>query len=676
MNRRNWLSLIFTASASTVFLPRALRAMTPSGHGMGPGLFFDPADLERIRHNYHHHPDLAEFRQSHVDFDYAGRAAWMDTIRYNDQLVAMRPLHDLAEDLAFIVLMTGEPQAEHLAKRALREIMKFDRWDFFLDGDDPIAVQWASHATVAVALAIDLLGDRLSPDERRQWTKTMWERGTTPCFRTVEDIRHPQTVQGWRFDPESTFFEHNPGNRTDKNRRPELCFNTNLRAVPASALMIGTLAYEMEFGANETTRRYREMGVWGMNAFRDFFQKDGSYEEEVDYANYTATHLVQAIIAMRRHGDTDLTDLIDWDAFTAFLYRMTMRTEADPFGVINWGDSGLTPDTVHTAKRTGLVTWIAGETGNALAQGFARKHGGQRDLWSALWFNERVPAELPPNRNELWVSDLDRVVARTGYDAEHLVVALRSGPPANHEHADRNSLIVKCYGQELITDPLRPAYSYSDPAWRMRLTEGHSAILVDGRGHEHHNGVEGTNASRSFARVVSHESNDTFARVVSDASQPYRLVDTDIKLVRRSVGVLYHLPAVIVVDRVTKWQGASAMQARFFGYNWDGALGLSADETGFLIRRPGAVLQAQVFSNTSLNCGTGEMDILGERAKIHPFVDIKSEPTTDFTLITVMTLAVNQSDLPRVTGGPEGEDFAFNVGGQRVRVRGEAIHFG
>ena len=63
MNRRNWLSLIFTASASTVFLPRALRAMTPSGHGMGPGLFFDPADLERIRHNYHHHPDLAEFRQ-------------------------------------------------------------------------------------------------------------------------------------------------------------------------------------------------------------------------------------------------------------------------------------------------------------------------------------------------------------------------------------------------------------------------------------------------------------------------------------------------------------------------------------------------------------------------------------------------------------------------------------
>lgn len=676
MNRRSWLSLVLASSASTVLLPRALRAMAPPGDGMGPGLFFDPADLARIRHNYQHHPEFAEFRQSHVEFDYAGQAAWMDTIRHNDQLMTMRPLRMLAEDLAFIALMTGEPQAERLAKRAVREIMKFDRWDFFLDGDDPIAVQRASHATVSVALVIDLLGDRVSADERRQWIKIMWERGTTPCFRTVEDIRHPQTVKGWRFDPESTFFEYRPGSRTDQNRRPEITFNTNLRAVPASALMIGTLAYELEFGANETTRRYREMGVWGMDAFRDFFQDDGSYEEEVNYANYTATHLVQAVIAMRRHSDTDLTDLIDWDAFTDFLYHMTMRTEADPYGVINWGDSGLTPDTVHTAKRTGLATWIAGETGNVLAQGFARKHGGQRDLWSAMWFDERVPAELPPNRHELWVSDLDRVVARTGYEAEHLVVALRSGPPANHEHADRNSLIVKCYGQELITDPLRPAYSYSDPAWRMRLTEGHSAVLIDGRGHEHHNGVEGTNASRSFARVVSHESNDTFARVVSDATQPYRLVDTDIELVRRSVGVLYHLPAVIVVDRVTKWQGASTVQARFFGYNWDGALDLSADEGGFMIRRPGAVLQARVFSSTPITCKTGEMDVLGEQARIHPFVDVKSEPTTDLTLVTIMALAANRGDLPRVTGGAEDAGFTVTIGGQRVRIEGEEIQFG
>ena len=676
MNRRSWLSLILASSASTVLLPRALRAMTPTAHGMGPGLFFDPADLEQIRHNYLHHPEFAEFRQSHADMDYDEHEAWMDTIRYNDQLMILRPLRTLAEELAFITLMTDNPRAERLAKRAVREIMKFERWDFFLDGDDPIAVQRASHCTAGVALVIDLLGDRVAADERREWIQTMWERGATACFRTVEDIRHPQTVKGWRFDPESTFFEHRPGNRTDQNRRAEITFNTNLRAVPASALVIGTIAYELEFGANEPTQRYREMGVWGMEDFREFFKADGSYDEEVSYANYTATHLVQAVIAMRRHTDTDLTDLIDWDAFSDFLYNMSMRTDGDPYGVVNWGDSGLTPDNVHSAKRTGLASWIAGETGNTLAQGFGQKHGGKRDLWSALWFDDRVPAEFPPHQNKLWVSDLDRVVARTGYDAEHLVVALRSGPPANHEHGDRNSLIVKCYGQELITDPLRPAYSYSDPAWRMRLTEGHSAVLIDGHGHEHHNGVEGTNASRSFARVVSHDSNDEFARVVSDASQPYRLVDTDIKLVRRSLGVLYDLPAVIVVDHITKWQAASTVQARFFGYNWDDQLGLSTDAGGFMIRRPGSVLNARVFSATPVSCQTGEMAILGDRASIHPFVDVTSAPTRDLTLVTVMALAEDASDLPTIAGGVDGEGFAFTVGGKSVRVVGEDIAFG
>lgn len=641
---------------------------------MGSGLFFDPAHLDGIRDNYLHHPEFAELRQEHRDIDLAAKEAWLDNeIRYNDQLMTMRPLRALAEELAFIAVMTDNPEAERLAKKAVRTIMKFERWDFFLDGDDPIAVQRASHATVGISLVIDLLGNRLSTEERREWLQTMWERGITPCFRTVEDIRYPRTVKGWRFDPESTFFEHRPGNRTDQNRRPEITINTNLRAVPASALVIGTIAYELEFGSNETLERYREMGIWGVDAFREFFKADGSYDEEVNYANYTATHLAQAIIALRRHSDVDMTDLIDWDAFIDFLYNMAMPTEADPYGVVNWGDSGRTPDSTATVKRTGLAHWVAGETGNPLARGFAQNLGGSHDLWAALWFDPDVRPALPPNQNKLWVSDLDRVVARTGYRPEDLVVALRSGPPANHEHGDRNSVIVKCFGQELITDPLRPAYSYSDPAWRMRLTEGHSAILIDGRGHEHHNGVEGTNASRSFARIVSHQGTDRFAQWVSDASQPYRLVDTDIKLVRRSMAVLFDLPAVIVVDHVTKWRGDSTVQARFFGYNWDGKLGLTAGKEGFMIRRPGSVLKAQVYANTPWSSAVGQMDMLGERASIHPFVDVTTESTTDLTMVTVMALAEDESDLPTISGQGDGSIFQLEVGGQKIRVDRDEI---
>jgi len=674
MNRRHWLSLVLTSSASTVLLSRSLGAISPSRHEVGPGLFFDQSDLSRIREQYLNHPDFAELRGSHANYDYRGQANWLETeVRFNDALMSIRPLRMMAEDTAFIAAMTDNVEAEALAKKAIRTLMKFPRWDFFLDGDQPIAVQRASHSVVSLCLVIDLLGDRLDDAERKEWLQTMWERGVTPCFRTVEDIRHPTTVDGWRFDPDSTFFEHRPGNRTDMNRRPEITYVTNLRAVPASALVVGTVAYELEFGASAEVDRFREMGIWGMEIFRELFKADGSYDEEVSYANYTATHLVQAIIAMRRHTEVDMTDLIDWDAFVDYLYNMSMPTHDDPYALVNWGDSGQTPARIANVKRAQLSRWIAGETDNGFAQAFARDFGGAQDVWAALWFEADVKPKLPPNENKLWVSDLDRVVARTGYRPEDLVVALRSGPPANHEHGDRNSIIVKCFGQELITDPLRPAYSFSDPAWRMRLTEGHSAILIDGHGHEHHNGIEGTNASASFARIVSHHSNDRYAQWVSDATQPYRLVDTDIKLVRRSMAVLFDHPAIVMVDRITKWRGESTVQARFFGYNWDDKLRMTAEDYGFQIHRPGSVLRAQVIANVDWSSSADTMDILGDNASIHPFVDVTTAPTTDLTLVTVMGLAESEAGLPAMSAKSEGAGFTLEIGDQRVSVLGEAI---
>lgn len=652
--------------------PRLAAAAAPAGgKALHYGLFFDKADLPRIRDNFLNNPAFAELRAEMEGFDYAAEYAWMDNdLRYNDQLFDIARLGRTAEESAFLFLMTGGADAEAMAKRAIREIMKFERWDFFLDGDDSIAVQRASSSTFAVALVADFLGAALDPEERRSWIHAMGVRGCEPCFRTVEDIRHPQTVKGWRFDPESTFFEHRPGNRTDQNRRPEITFNTNLRAVPASALVMGAVTYRLQFGESADTRRWTDMGVWGVEGFRAFFKADGSYDEEVNYANYTAKHIAQTAILLRRHGGPDLTDVIDWDAYTEFMLNMTMPTDADTYTVVNWGDSGNAPYNPRSVKRASLPNWIAAENRNGLAQWFAANRAGTHTYWSPIWHDPAVSPRAPENRPKLWVSDLDRVVARTGYDAEHLVVALRSGPPANHEHADRNGLIVKCFGQELVSDPLRPPYSYSDPAWRMRLTEGHSAVLIDGRGHEHHNGVEGTNASQSYARIVDHAGDDDHAWWISDASQPYRLVDTDIKSVVRSVVVFYALPAVVVIDRVTKWKTPSFVQSRFFGYNYDGKLDLSAGDTAFTFRRPGAVLRADIASTVGHHCLAGMLDVPEERAVQYPFVDAASAPAMDITLVSVLSMAKTLAGLPKTRVRTAEDDTIFvNVGDRGLRIR-------
>lgn len=673
MNRREWLTLTATASAYAL-TPTVIRAQAGAGWRLAHGLFFAPGRLAAIRDIYRTHPVFSELRARHAAFAYADHSKWVrEELRTNDQLIGLLKLEGLLEEAAFIALVTEDQRAIDFVLLAMDKLLQCERWDFFLDGDLPIAVQRASHLTVVVAMVIDFFGEQVAPEVRRRWVEALWERGCRPCFRTIEDVRNPRTVTGWRFDPESTFFEHRPGNRTDMNRRPQITFNTNLRAVPASALVLGTIVREREMGPNGETRRFMEMGLWGMEGFREFFKSDGSYDEEVNYAAYTALHLAQAVIALKRTGGADLTDLINWRAYADYQLNMVMPTHRHPYAIVNWGDSGSFPDDKGKDKRTALPAWIAATYRDPLAQALVTGLSGSQSHWSAMWFDPSVAPILPPNVPKLWVSELDRVVARTGYRPEDLVVALRSGPPANHEHADRNSLIVKCYGEELVTDPLRPPYSYSDPSWRLRLTEGHSAVLVDGHGHQHHNGIEGTNASNAHARILEYDADETLARWISDATQSYRLVDTDIRQVVRSMAVLFGLPAVIVVDKVTKWAKPSRVSARFFAYNHDDQAVLAAYPDGFRISRPGAYARAHCWANAGLATRSAKMDVAEDYARRHPFVEATTAPSMDAVLVTVLMPGRPGQATAPVNITQTGNTVSINVGGRRLRVDTETV---
>ena len=85
--------------------------------------------------------------------------------------------------------------------------------------------------------------------------------------------------------------------------------------------------------------------------------------------------------------------------------------------------------------------------------------------------------------------------------SDDTVVALRSGGPGNHEHADRNSVIFKAHGERLLNDPVHASYSTKDPKWLLRQTEAHTAVLIDGKGHVYHDGRDGTNSSAAAATI-------------------------------------------------------------------------------------------------------------------------------------------------------------------------------
>jgi hypothetical protein len=647
-SRRNFLQLT-ALSVPGLFLPLPRRKLTAPSAKLSFGLLFDEEHLKMMHSSFAGMPLFAALRQRLAAFDRAKERQFLkNEVRYNDHLYHIARLSESAQQMAFYYAMTEDKDAARLATECIRTMMKFPKWDYFLEaGKDVIGIQRASSSIVAVALCADWLGQTVPDKERASWLETMGERGCEACFRSLHGMRHPERVVGWSMDPTSTYFEHRPGDRVDLSNWPHILDKTNLKAVPASALAIGAVAYQRQFGKSEKTERWLEQAIFSVKTFRDLFARDGSYNEGVSYAQYTALHLAQATTILHRFQLADLHDLINWPGYLDYLYGMSMPVQDDAYEIVNFGDNGNAKSgEAGKPKRTSMPMWIAARFHDGQASWFAENLGGELDEWALIWHQPQLRAETPKAGPQLWHSDLDWIVARTGYLPDDLVVAMRSGGPSNHEHADRNSIIVKCHGEHLVADPYRPPYSFSDPSWMMRTTLGHSALLIDGKPHQYHDGTEGTNASQATAHIIRQGERAGYFFWTSDATPAYQLVMPDVKSVTRTVIVLHEVPAVLLLDKVIKTAQPSRIQARFFAYNLDGKGSIMAESSGFKTLRPRAEMHAFAASQNGLGVEVLRPPIPDENAVKHPFAEISTQiPGLESFLVTVL-LPVRKGDTP------------------------------
>ena len=630
----------------------------PYDHTQKMDLFVDEENLESIRDRYLNSEVFAEYRTTLEAFDFNAAARFIqEEVRYNDQLFHLRRLTDMATERAFHYVMTGYQASAQMALVAVNAIMKFERWDYFLDGDRPIGFQRASRATTAVSLCLDWLNDHLDDTQKTQWIHAMAERGCKPCFRALWGMRYPEQIDGWAIDPASTYFEHRPGDRDwDLSQWPYIFDKNNLKAEPAAALTIGAIAYEHIMGPNSDTERWLEQSIYSISGYRSIFEQDGSYNEGISYAGATALHLMQAYSILHRFRNTDLSDQLNWPGFMDFALGMSLPTATDPTSVVNFGDVGR-------GLSSAVPYWIAAHTKDPYASWFATHRAASHDVWSVLWApsSNRIPSRPPPQQPTLWCSNLEWIVSRTGYEPSDLVVAMRSGPPFNHEHADRNSLILACHGEQLIADPHRPGYSRTDPTWMMRGTAGHSGILIDGQGHQYVDGSEGTNASEAIARLVRFGEREDYHYWSSDATQAYQLVMPDVHLVMRTVIVLYEQPAVFLIDKIVKTNTPSTIQARFFAYNNDQQGRVETYRNGLYIVRPHAALHISSYSPQRTQSTSALLPIKEDIAQKYPFGDITTaSPATDILLITGLFPIQNGSASPSVEI-KEVEDTRYEV---------------
>lgn len=622
------------------------------------GLFFSREDLPRIRENTQI-PLFKELRDSLLHADISADTKFLkEELDIHNHVAHLLRANEILKRSAFVALVGENQQHEDVARLAIEKILSFNEWDYFTEGGtETIGLQRAPETTMAMSFASDWLSDRLPSADKAAMLDAIAQKGVPPCYRTLYGMKYPDKVKGWGFSPTAMYRL-----QIDLSRWPIILNRTNLKMIPIAGLTIGSI---LLYDRHSEAPKWLGLAQESLEDFASLFGKDGSYLEGVSYWSYTALHFTMAVDVLQRLRRVNYNHLINFPGTMQFALQMQMPSRNYPNDVVNFSDASPAADTSHGF-------WIAREFRDGVSQYTAEFVNTRRNLFALIWYDRSIEAKNPPESMKDVKFDNDWVVSRSGWGIDDTVVAMRSGGPANHEHADRNSVIVKAYGERLLHDPLGAAYPNTEKHWLMRLTEAHTAVLVDARGHQYHDGHEGTNPSQAKARVVRFTPGEKMTVFTSDATEAYRLVNDDIKKIQRTV-VFIKPDVVILVDEFEKEEDPSVFQARFQAFNVDGKAELIAasDSKAFEIRRPSAKLSAIVACDSTFHIAQGTLDIPKEKG-IFPFIEVSTERTKKTNLITVCTLSPSPSEQKtqvQIAASVDRYEIRFTAGAHSGTIR-------
>jgi hypothetical protein len=297
-----------------------------------------------------------------------------------------------------------------------------------------------------------------------------------------------------------------------------------------------------------------------------------------------------------------------------FNLGLLLPQHLDPAGSVNFGDASR-------SLSSSIGFWVAGKSRDGLSQYSALHYAPNHDIFSLLYYDPTVKPLPPSPDGYFYHSDLDWIVTRTGYDMDDLVVAMRSGGPYNHEHADRNSIVLKYQGEMLLVDQHRPTYDYWEPDWFLRTSPAHNTVLIDDMGHQYHNGEEGTNESKASASIVRSGQRAGYNFWASDATPAYTLVNPDVKYVTRTTLVFPDIPCLIVMDKLIKKKEASIFSARWFVENRDTNGACTVNGNTFTLERPHAKLMGVCAGSPEINLESATLP-LPESLGLFPYLDV------------------------------------------------------
>ncbi|MCB1104767.1 MAG: heparinase II/III family protein [Opitutaceae bacterium] len=589
-------------------------------------LLFDPSELPRIKTTLAR-PEFASF------WRYAREADLADDERFlREEIKLDHPNADLAraanilQRSAFVHAIEPDPRQLAIARLALQRVLEFPRWDWILEaGRDTVGAMRNGTTSIAVVLSVDWLANDLTEAEHAAAVKFIADEAAPAAERAVFGMTHHDQVVGWGMDPAAQGFDQAYLD-IDFSRWPAILDVNNLRIIATSGL---AAAAAFLHGRHPRAAEWAAMADASMRLFVSRLPQDGSFPEGPDYWHFTFNYYMVSAELLRRHCGIDGRDAFDFPAMARYVQMVSVPTISAPDSCLNIGDafkmSGAEP-----------LAWIGRHFRDSTANQLVLQPGTIRDLpvsaWAAIWFDPTVPAtrsaDLPRDR----VMFPGIVISRSGWGAEDAVLSLRSGEPENHEHADRNSLIFTAHGERLLHDPVKASYMRTQPKWQLRLTAAHTALLIDGRGHQYHNGEEGTNASQAHAKLVDYRTGRDWMLATSDAADAYTKAGLPVTRAQRTV--IYFKPDVVIVFDEVDLTAALPVQTRWQADNHDGQAGVTSQSNGFTITRPNAWLQGRVVAGAACTINHDILPLPADEG-VYPFAEVVSAAAQSHRLLTV-----------------------------------------
>jgi len=598
---------------------------TPSAAPLTPSLLFDADELPRIKRTLQR-AEFADYWAKNQGADLADDKHFIQhEIKLNEPAKDLGRAANILTRCAFVHLITGEPAQAELARLTLAKILAYRRWDWILeDGRDTVGVMRNGMTIVAVVTALDWLGAEIGEEQRAAVDDFIGREAAPAASRAVFGLTHHDAVRGWTMDPDAIGFH-----RVDVSRWPKILDVINLRVIATSGLAAAAAYFHA---------RHPEAARWANEArdslrlFASREQPDASFPEGIAYWHFTYTYFIVSLEFLRRRCGQDDRSILDFPAMARYVQSCTVLARGST-DCVNVSDA-------NQCAGAEALSWIGRHFHDTTANYLVGLPGVVRETptsaWAAIWYDDTVPARRAADTacdRRMWPGI---IVSRSGWELGESLLSFRTGEPENHEHADRNSLIFFCNGERLITDPLKASYNPPEPKWRLRLTEAHSAVLIDGRGHVYHHGEEGTNASTARATLQDYRLGRDWMLLVSDAADAYQRAGLPAQSVQRTV-VFLKPGVIIVLDRIILTE-ALPVQARFQVFNDDDQGQAEITDGGFTITRPHATLRAQVASSQPHTVKVDYLPIEDESAH-YPFVEISSPAATTHEILTVCTAA-------------------------------------